>query len=122
MTATLVTGIGELATMDELGTLRDAALVLGPDEEVLWVGRSGEAPTADRRLDVDGRAVIPAFVDSHTHLVFAGDRSAEFAARMSGEAYDGGGIASTVTATREALGAAPADTMNALPVRTCATI
>ena len=102
MTATLVTGIGELATMDELGTLRDAALVLGPDEEVLWVGRSGEAPTADRRLDVDGRAVIPAFVDSHTHLVFAGDRSAEFAARMSGEAYDGGGIASTVTATREA--------------------
>ncbi len=109
MTTTLVTGIGELTTMDpghpeaedELGTIHDAALVLGADEHVLWVGRSG-VPDANRRVDVDGRAVIPAFVDSHTHLVFAGDRSAEFAARMSGVAYDGGGIASTVQATREA--------------------
>ncbi|HEY6742470.1 MAG TPA: imidazolonepropionase [Lapillicoccus sp.] len=106
---TLVTGIGELTTMDPehpdaedaLGTLHNAALVLGADDQVLWVGRSG-VPDADRRVDVDGRAVIPAFVDSHTHLVFAGDRSAEFAARMSGVAYDGGGIASTVHATREA--------------------
>ena len=109
MTTTLVTGIGELTTMDpghpeaedEFGTIHDAALVLDADEHVLWVGRSG-VPDADRRVDVDGRAVIPAFVDSHTHLVFAGDRSAEFAARMSGVAYDGGGIASTVHATREA--------------------
>jgi imidazolonepropionase len=109
VTTTLVTGIGELTTMDpghpeaedELGTIHDAALVLGADEHVLWVGRSG-VPDANRRVDVDGRAVIPAFVDSHTHLVFAGDRSAEFAARMSGVAYDGGGIASTVQATREA--------------------
>jgi imidazolonepropionase len=109
VTTTLVTGIGELTTMDpghpeaedELGTIHDAALVLGADEHVLWVGRAG-VPDADRRVDVDGRAVIPAFVDSHTHLVFAGDRSAEFAARMSGVAYDGGGIASTVQATREA--------------------
>jgi imidazolonepropionase len=108
VTTTLVTGIGELTTMDpehpdaedELGTLHNAALVLGTDDHVFWVGRSG-VPDADRRLDVDGRAVIPAFVDSHTHLVFAGDRSAEFAARMSGVAYDGGGIASTVQATRE---------------------
>ena len=59
-------------------------------------------PHADRRLDLDGRAVVPAFVDSHTHLVFAGDRSAEFDARMTGAAYDGGGIASTVAATRAA--------------------
>jgi imidazolonepropionase len=109
VTTTLVTGIGELTTMDpghpeaedELGTIHDAALVLGADEHVLWVGRSG-VPDANRRVDVDGRAVIPAFVDSHTHLLFAGDRSAEFAARMSGVAYDGGGIASTVQATREA--------------------
>jgi imidazolonepropionase len=109
VTTTLVTGIGELTTMDpghpeaedELGTIHDAALVLGADEHVLWVGRAG-VPDADRRVDIDGRAVIPAFVDSHTHLVFAGDRSAEFAARMSGVAYDGGGIASTVQATREA--------------------
>jgi len=102
VTATLVTGIGELTTMDELGTLHDAALVLGADQAVLWVGPVAESPAADRRVDVEGRAVIPAFVDSHTHLVFAGDRSAEFAARMSGEAYDGGGIASTVAATRGA--------------------
>ena len=102
MTATLVTGIGELSTMSELGTLTDAALVLGADDEVLWVGAAASAPAADQQIDVQGRAVIPAFVDSHTHLVFAGDRSAEFAARMSGEAYDGGGIASTVAATREA--------------------
>ena len=108
MTTTLVAGIGELTTMDpehpeaedELGTIHDAALVLDADENVLWVGRSGVLD-ADRRTDVDGRAVIPAFVDSHTHLVFAGDRSAEFAARMSGVAYDGGGIASTVQATRD---------------------
>ena len=109
MTTTLVTGIGELTTMDPehpdaedaLGTLHDAALVMGADDQVLWVGRSG-VPDAYRRVDVDGRAVIPAFVDSHTHLVFAGDRSAEFAARMSGVAYDGGGITSTVQATRDA--------------------
>ncbi len=109
MTTTLVSGIGELTTMDpenpdaedELGTLHDAALVLDADEQILWVGRSG-VPDADRRVDVDDRAVIPAFVDSHTHLVFAGDRSAEFAARMSGDAYDAGGIVSTVQATREA--------------------
>ena len=109
MTTTLVTGIGELTTMDpehpeaedELGTIHDAALVLGADDHILWVGRS-RVPDAERRVDVDGRAVIPAFVDSHTHLVFAGDRSAEFAARMSGVAYDGGGIASTVQATRQA--------------------
>jgi imidazolonepropionase len=111
VTTTLVTGIGELTTMDPehpdgedpFGTLHDAALVLGPDDTVLWVGRAdGRPPAADRRLDLDGRAVVPAFVDSHTHLVFAGDRSAEFDARMSGSAYDGGGIASTVAATREA--------------------
>ena len=109
MTTTLVTGIGELTTMDpehpeaedELGTIHDAALVLGADDHILWVGRS-RVPDAERRVDVDGRAVIPAFVDSHTHLVFAGDRSAEFVARMSGVAYDGGGIASTVHATRQA--------------------
>jgi imidazolonepropionase len=109
VTTTLVTGIGELTTMDpehpeaedELGTIHDAALVLGADDHILWVGRS-RVPDAERRVDVDGRAVIPAFVDSHTHLVFAGDRSAEFVARMSGVAYDGGGIASTVHATRQA--------------------
>jgi imidazolonepropionase len=69
---------------------------------VAWVGPEASAPAADRRHDVGGRAVLPGFVDSHTHLVFAGDRAAEFEARMSGEPYDGGGIASTVRATRAA--------------------
>lgn len=109
---TLVTGIGELATLDGtldgadhaegLGLLHDAAVVVDDAGEVLWVGPAPAAPAADRRRDVGGRAVVPAFVDSHTHLVFAGDRAGEFAARMSGTAYDGGGISSTVTATREA--------------------
>ena len=108
---TLVTGIAELTTCDpthpdaedEWGTLHDAALVLVDGEQVLWVGHSGaRPPDADRFLDLGGRAVVPAFVDSHTHLVFAGDRSAEFAARMSGTPYDGGGIATTVAATRGA--------------------
>jgi len=109
---TLVTGIGELATLDDtldradhgegLGLLHDAAVVVGDMDEILWVGRAAAAPEADHRRDVGGRAVIPAFVDSHTHLVFAGDRSGEFAARMTGTAYDGGGIATTVAATREA--------------------
>jgi imidazolonepropionase len=99
---TLVTGIAELVTHDPaLGVLSDAALVVD-DGVVAWVGPGVDAPPADTRIDVGGRAVIPGFVDSHAHLVFAGDRSAEFEARMSGVAYDGGGIASTVAATRAA--------------------
>jgi imidazolonepropionase len=57
---------------------------------------------ADQRVDVGGRAVLPGWVDSHTHLVFAGDRTAEFEARMAGEPYRAGGIAVTVAATRGA--------------------
>src|ERR1700722_620347 len=53
-------------------------------------------------LNVEGRAVIPGFVDAHTHLVFAGDRSPEFRARLAGENYEAGGIMSTVEATRRA--------------------
>ena len=69
---------------------------------VAWVGPAADAPDADDRVDVGGRAVIPGFVDSHAHLVFAGDRAAEFEARMSGARYDGGGIGTTVAATRSA--------------------
>ncbi|MEJ3656728.1 imidazolonepropionase [Actinomycetes bacterium KLBMP 9759] len=98
----LVSGIGELVTHDdELGVLSDAAVVVS-DGIVEWVGPGADAPAADRRIDVGGRAVVPGFVDPHAHLVFGGDRSAEFAARMAGERYDGGGIASTVSATRAA--------------------
>jgi len=97
----LVTGIAELTTHSAEGVLRDAALVV-QDGQVAWTGPADRAPAADRRLDAGGRAVIPGFVDSHTHLVFAGDRAAEFAARMAGEAYTGGGIRTTVAATRAA--------------------
>ncbi|MDT4947692.1 MAG: imidazolonepropionase [Pseudonocardiales bacterium] len=103
---TLITGIGELVTNDPdadqlLGIMTDAAIV-ADDTTIHWVGRRADAPDADRRLDLAGRAVVPGFVDSHTHLVFGGDRAAEFAARMAGQRYDGGGIASTVAATRAA--------------------
>lgn len=109
MSATLVTGIGELITGDgppgepevELGTRRDAAIIFS-DNTIDWIGDAAHAPPADQRIDCGGRAVIPGFVDSHTHLVYAGDRSAEFAARMTGVPYDGGGIATTVAATRAA--------------------
>jgi imidazolonepropionase len=106
VSAVLVTGIGELVTNDPahgapLGLLRDAALVADRDT-IAWVGPAASAPAADRAVDLGGRALLPGFVDSHSHLVFAGDRAAEFAARMSGEPYDGGGIATTVAATRAA--------------------
>jgi imidazolonepropionase len=106
--STLVTGIGELVTNDPtvgdgspLGLLEDAAVVV-ENERVAWIGPATAAPAADARRDLDGRAVVPGFVDSHTHLVFAGDRAGEFAARMAGQRYDGGGIATTVAATRAA--------------------
>lgn len=100
--AVLITGIGELTTNDpELGRFADAALVI-EGSRVAWVGSAKDAPDADERVDVEGRAVLPGWVDSHTHLVFAGDRTAEFEARMSGKPYTAGGIAITVGATREA--------------------
>lgn len=106
MNAILVTGIGELVTNDPthggpLGLIHDAALVLEAGR-IAWVGTRAAAPAADEAHDLDGRAVLPGFVDSHAHLVFAGERSAEFAARMAGVPYDGGGIATTVAATRAA--------------------
>ncbi|OLF19055.1 imidazolonepropionase [Actinophytocola xanthii] len=100
MAATVITGIGELTTNDG-PALADAALVLDGDR-VAWVGTASAAPPADLRVDVEGRAVLPGWVDSHTHLVFAGDRTAEFAARMAGAPYTAGGIAVTVEATRAA--------------------
>ncbi|WP_018655407.1 imidazolonepropionase [Actinomadura flavalba] len=100
--STLIRGIGELVTNDpDLGTLRDAALVLH-EGQVAWTGASDAAPAADEVYDARGRCVLPGFVDSHAHLVFAGQRSAEFAARMSGRPYKAGGIRTTVAATREA--------------------
>ncbi len=100
--ALAVTSIGELFTGDpHRPTIADAALVIEAGR-VAWVGDTADAPPADTAYDVGGRAVIPGFVDSHSHLVFAGDRAAEFTARMAGERYEAGGIRTTVRATRAA--------------------
>ncbi|KAM9863596.1 imidazolonepropionase [Leucobacter sp. BZR 635] len=108
MTRTLlIDNIGELTTNDESlgaglgGRLADAAVVIEGDR-VAWVGPASQAPAADERFDAAGRAVLPGWVDSHTHMVFAGDRTAEFEARMAGESYAAGGINVTVEATRAA--------------------
>jgi imidazolonepropionase len=109
----LITRIGELVTNAPEGAdaadvgagrfalISDAALVIEGDR-VAWTGPASGAPAADESVDAAGRAVLPGFVDSHAHLVFAGDRSAEFAARMAGRPYGAGGIRSTVAATRSA--------------------
>lgn len=116
----LLTNIGELVTNDPehggsrqarpaggagraggLGVVPDAAVVVEAGR-IAWTGPAASAPAADVAVDLGGRCVIPGFVDSHSHTVFAGDRSAEFAARMTGEPYTGGGIATTVAATRAA--------------------
>jgi imidazolonepropionase len=106
MTATAITNIGELVTNDPdaddlLGIVPGAAVVLD-GSTVAWVGPADRAPAADQQVDAGGRTVIPGFVDSHSHLVFAGDRAGEFAARMAGESYAAGGIRTTVAATRAA--------------------
>lgn len=103
---TLLTGIGELVTNDPgdddtLG-LRHHAALLVERGRVAWVGPAASAPAADLRVDLGGRAVLPGFVDSHSHLVHAGDRAAEFEARMAGRPYAAGGIRTTVAATRAA--------------------
>ncbi len=108
----LITNISELVTNAPLdavsvaspgpyAALSDAAVVLA-DGLVAWTGPAAQAPAADSRVDAAGRAVLPGFVDSHAHLVFAGERGAEFAARMAGLPYSAGGIRSTVAATRSA--------------------
>jgi imidazolonepropionase len=90
MTSLLIDNIGSLVTnapelgAGPLGLLNDAALI-AEDGVVVWVGPRSAASSADARVDAAGRAVIPGFVDSHAHLVFAGDRTAEFTARMSGQ-------------------------------------
>jgi len=94
----LVTNAPELGE-GQLGILRDAALVI-EGGEVVAVERAGA--DGDERFDAGGRCVTPGFVDSHTHLVFAGDRADEFAARMAGRPYEAGGIRVTTEATRRA--------------------
>lgn len=89
MTSLVVTNIGTLVTNDpglgegRLGVRRDAAIAF-TDGQVAWVGDSATAPAADHGIDLGGRALLPGFVESHSHLVFAGERAEEFAARMTG--------------------------------------
>lgn len=108
----LITNIGELVTNappeganaagpGPFQSLTDAAILLDGGR-VVWAGSASAAPSADEAVDAGGRAVLPGFVDSHAHLVFAGERGTEFAARMAGRPYQAGGIRSTVAATRAA--------------------
>jgi len=97
--STLIANIGQLVAAD--GERADAALVVDGDT-IAWIGDDARAPAADERVDANGGCVIPGFVDTHSHLVFAGDRASEFEARMAGQKYAAGGIRSTVAATREA--------------------
>ena len=109
MPATLITRISELVTNEgDLGVftaIENAALVI-EDGVVAWTGPSSRAPAADSFVDAGHRAMLPGFVDSHAHLVFGGERSGEFAARMAGRPYAAGGILTTVKATRAASDAA----------------
>ena len=102
MTALLVDGIGALVTWDLDEPVRRDAALLVEDGRVAWTGPAPSAPAADERLDVEGRCVLPGFVDAHTHLVFGGDRAEEFEARLAGRPYAAGGIRTTVAATRAA--------------------
>ena len=110
----VIDNISELVTNDPevgdgpLGVVTDASVVID-DDTVVAVGPSGAV--ADVRIDAGGRCVLPGFVDSHTHLVFAGDRAEEFTRRMAGEPYDGGGIRVTTDATRNAGRAALRDSL-----------
>ena len=102
-----ITNIGSLVTNDQslgagiLGEISNASLVI-ENGKIAWVGKTNDVPNTDQQIDVVGKAVIPGFVDSHAHLLFAGERSKEFQARMRGEKYSAGGIKSTVAATRQA--------------------
>jgi imidazolonepropionase len=103
----LLTGIGQLTT--NVGDPLAGAAVKIADGRVVYAGPGKDAPEQGQgaHIDCDGRAVIPGLVDAHTHLVFAGDRAGEFARRLAGASYaeiaaSGGGIVSTVEATRAA--------------------
>ena len=107
MPSVAITDIGSLVTNDEtlesglLGEITDAAIVI-EDGLIAWVGSKSSVPATDRSMSAKGKTVLPGFVDSHAHLMFAGDRAAEFSARMAGQSYSAGGIKTTVAATRAA--------------------
>lgn len=104
----VLNGIGTLVTNDpsldrgKLGIIKDASLVVDDQNKIALACEATKLPREFRgmAIDVEGRAIVPGFVDSHTHLVFGGDRAEEFEARMSGKPYSAGGIRTTVAATR----------------------
>jgi imidazolonepropionase len=102
VSSVLLTDIGELSTLADGEQRRRNAAIVIDEGRIAWIGDASSAPASDERVSVDGAAVLPGWVDSHSHLVFAGDRSAEFEARMAGQPYAAGGIATTVAATRAA--------------------
>ncbi|MEY3972554.1 MAG: hypothetical protein RLY84_947, partial [Actinomycetota bacterium] len=103
--STLFTGIGSLSLtgerFGEVEMVENAALAVSGGK-VIYSGSAAGAPNCDETVDVDGRSVIPGFVDSHSHLIFAGERSEEFSSRITGKPYAAGGIRTTVKATRSA--------------------
>ena len=107
MSQTLIKNIGLLVTNNSeldgtpLGLVENAGLLI-EHGNVKWIGASEGAPSAEKIIDASGKCVIPGFVDSHNHLIFAGDRSKEFASRMAGQRYEAGGIGYTVDLTRNA--------------------
>ncbi len=100
--STVIDNIGLLVTHESERPERSNAALVMHDGQVQWIGDAGSGPDADERIDADGRCVIPGFVDSHSHIIFAGDRSTEFEHRMTGQPYAAGGIRTTVAATRAA--------------------
>lgn len=100
MQSTLFSNISSLVSNTDEEFANPAFVV--EDGKIAWLGEAGSAPAADARIDLENKTVIPGFVDSHAHLMFAGDRAEEFSARMQGQAYSTGGIKTTVAATREA--------------------
>ncbi|MCI4656753.1 imidazolonepropionase [Cryobacterium zhongshanensis] len=114
MTSELITDIGELSTFADHENRRAKAALVIENGRIAWIGDAEHPPVADVRTSVGGRAVLPGWVDSHSHLVFAGDRSAEFEARMAGTKYAAGGIATTVNATRAATDAQLESNLRAL--------
>ena len=98
----LLSNIGTLVTWDDAQPVQSDAALVVEDGRVAWTGPTSAAPASDEKLDVAGGTVLPGFVDAHTHLVFGGDRTAEFEARLSGRPYEAGGIRTTVAATRAA--------------------
>lgn len=106
MASTLLNNAKQIVTNStgkpyEIDVVEDASLLF-EDGLIKWIGNAAQAPKADKTIDCTNKVVIPGFVDSHTHLIFGGDRSAEFAARMAGESYSAGGINFTVEKTRTA--------------------